>query len=169
MNDTSIIHLLEHNGAIFTTMLSGISPEMFTWKPAPEKWCLLEILCHLYDEEIYDFKPRIKHVLQNPDNPMPAIDPVKWVTEHKYMEQDYQRILNLFIEERSNSIKWLQTIKDPAWHSYYVHPKFGNMSAFMLLTNWLAHDYLHIRQITSLKYHYLQLQTRESLSYAGSW
>jgi hypothetical protein len=30
------------------------------------------------------------------------------------------------------------------------------MSAEMFLANWLAHDYLHIRQLIRLRYHYLE-------------
>lgn len=169
MNETSIIHQLEHNGAILTTMLSDIPDEMYKWKPSPEKWCLLEILCHLYDEEQFDFKSRIDHVLKTPNAPMPSIDPVNWVTQHRYMHQDYKKMLALFIEERSNSIKWLKTLSNPPWHHIHIHSKLGKMGASMLLANWLAHDYLHIRQITSVKYHYLQVHTNEPLSYAGNW
>ena len=35
--------------------------------------------------------------------------------------------------------------------------------------NWLAHDYLHIRQIIRLKFAYLQQLSKEDLSYAGNW
>jgi len=43
------------------------------------------------------------------------------------------------------------------------------MTASMFFSNWLAHDYLHIRQITRLKYDYLKQLTNEDLSYAGTW
>jgi hypothetical protein len=43
------------------------------------------------------------------------------------------------------------------------------MSAGMLLANWLAHDYLHFRQITKLKYDYIKYRTGEDLAYAGTW
>ena len=39
----------------------------------------------------------------------------------------------------------------------------------MMLTNWLAHDYLHIRQIIKLKFDFLKDQSDEHLSYAGEW
>jgi hypothetical protein len=39
----------------------------------------------------------------------------------------------------------------------------------MIFANWLAHDYLHIRQILRLKYEYLKSISEEDLSYAGEW
>jgi uncharacterized protein YutE (UPF0331/DUF86 family) len=44
-----------------------------------------------------------------------------------------------------------------------------NLSAKMIFKNWLAHDYLHIRQIIRLKFEYLKGFTGENLSYAGDW
>lgn len=169
MNQTSVINQLEHNGAQFMIIFSGLSSEMYTWKNTPEKWCILEILCHLYDEERFDFKARINHILKHPNKPMEPIDPIKWVTEHKYMQQDFKKTLALLMEERSNSIKWLHALENPKWENEYLHPQLGKMTASMLLANWLAHDYLHFRQITSVKYQYLQAHTNESLSYAGNW
>ena len=43
------------------------------------------------------------------------------------------------------------------------------MSAKLFLTNWLAHDYLHIRQIIRYQYHYLKESTAIDLGYAGNW
>jgi hypothetical protein len=43
------------------------------------------------------------------------------------------------------------------------------MTAMLFLSNWLAHDYLHIRQIIKLKFDYLEKMTGEGLSYAGDW
>jgi hypothetical protein len=38
-----------------------------------------------------------------------------------------------------------------------------------LISNWLAHDYLHIRQINRYCYEMLQQNTRQNLKYAGDW
>lgn len=43
------------------------------------------------------------------------------------------------------------------------------MSAKLFLTNWLAHDYLHIRQVNRMRYLYLKTQTGIPLDYAGDY
>ena len=43
------------------------------------------------------------------------------------------------------------------------------MSAENILANWLAHDLLHIRQITTLHWEYLSNMSESNLSYAGDW
>ena len=51
MEHKIIIQSLENNIAVFNSILSGASEKLQVWRAAPEKWNLLEIVCHLYDEE----------------------------------------------------------------------------------------------------------------------
>ncbi len=169
MEHQHIISNLAANESVFRAILSGVSREDYLWKQAENKWCLLEIVCHLYDEEREDFRKRIKHVLNTPHEPLSPIDPVGWVAERKYIEQDYEAKLEGFLEERRASIQWLNGLIDPKWEQAIQHATLGALSADLFLANWLAHDYLHIRQITKLKYDHLQKKSGEDLSYAGNW
>lgn len=164
-----IIHQLDRNAPVLFGMFSSIPAEARLWKPAPEKWCALEILCHLYDEEREDFRARTKHVLETPTEPMPGIDPVKLVTERNYIGQNYDTMLPGFLQERKGSIAWLNSLENANWESAYQHEKFGALKAKMFLTNWLEHDYLHMRQLLTLKHNYLKETTGDSLKYAGDW
>lgn len=169
MKHTAIIQELSRNRDVFKELLTGLTEEEYLWKPKPEKWCLLEIVCHLYDEEREDFRTRTRHVLENPMKPLSPIDPSGWVQERAYIRQNYANTLAKFVKERDQSVEWLQTLTSPKWDNAFKHPKFGQMTAKMFLSNWLAHDYLHIRQILKLKFGYLKQLTDETLTYAGEW
>ena len=164
-----IIQELDRNKMIFNSLFENVERQIYLWKPAPEKWCLLEILCHLYDEEREDFRARVKHTLENCQQPMSPIDPAGWVTGRKYIEQNYSDVLKKFLSERQLSVDWLGQLKTPEWSNSYIHPQLGAMTAEIFLSNWLAHDYLHIRQITRTKYLYLENISKQDLSYAGKW
>lgn len=169
MLHNSIIFTLADNRTTFEQMLRDQPREFVYWKPDSERWCLLEIVCHLLDEEVRDFRTRTQHILEHPELPLPGIDPGAWVHNHGYMQQSFDNVLTGFLEERLLSVEWLQSIKAPNWENSHLHPVLGRMSAHKMLTNWLAHDYLHMRQITRLKYDYLAHVTGDSLSYAGEW
>ncbi|MFZ5555060.1 MAG: DinB family protein [Bacteroidota bacterium] len=169
MNTVKIINSLEKNKPVFQSLLAETENDLITWKPSPEKWCLLEIVCHLYDEEREDFRARVKHTLETPFNPLPPIDPQGWVTSRNYMEWNYEETVKKFLTEREQSVQWLKSLNEPQWKNAYQHPKFGAMSAGMFLSNWLAHDYLHVRQIIKLKFDYLKHISGENLKYAGEW
>ena len=154
---------------VFQELLRGLSPEQQRWKPAPEKWCTLEVVCHLHDEEREDFRARLKHVLETPDEPMPKIDPPGWVSERDYMEQDFIEALDRFLQERGSSIAWLRGLTDAPWSNAYMHPKVGPVSCDLLLVNWVAHDLHHFRQLNNLRYGHLASISTEPLDYAGNW
>ena len=160
---------LRQNKTVFNNILKDCDEDMFLWKQSPEKWCLLEIVCHLYDEERDDFRFRTQWVLENPNKLPPPFNPLNWVTERKYMGQNYTEMLNKFLTERQHSIDWLKSLENPKWDNAYEHPKFGKASAKYYLDNWLAHDYLHLRQIFKLKFDYLKHRFCINLDYAGVW
>jgi DinB superfamily len=169
MNSNKIIDGLKKNISTYESLLLNTPHEEHAFKSGPKKWSLLEIVCHMHDEEREDFRARLKHVLENNPGDLPPIDPPAWVVDRKYSEQNYQEALRNFIKERKESIQWLNSLASPQWDNAYVHPKFGEMSGKLFLSNWLAHDYLHIRQILSVKHEYLKSISGESLSYAGDW
>lgn len=169
MNSKTIIVLLEKNKKVFQSLFEDLPSEIYRWQPESGKWSLLEILCHLFDEECEDFRARVKSVLENPGKPFTPIKPQQWVHERKYMEENYSEKLEQFLEERETSVKWLKSLQNPNWQNTYQHPELGPMSAHLFLNNWLAHDYHHIRQINQNYYLYLKERVSTPLDYAGKW
>ena len=171
MNTGFLIEELQKNARIFESFFipTPEADDFIRWKPFPEKWCLLEILCHLIDEEKEDFRTRVKFALENTPGQPPAIDPTGWVLSRNYIHQNYAEKCVEFLSERNLSTIWLNSLPEGNWTSFFIHPKFGKFTAHYLLSNWLAHDFLHIRQIIKLKYDYLAQKCGENSKYAGEW
>ena len=100
---------------------------------------------------------------------MIPISPNDWVKEHNYVSLNYQVSVDTFLKERDKSIKWLKSKAEANWNNVFVHHVLGDMSAKLFLTNWLAHDYLHMRQILRYQYQYLAEKSGIDLQYAGNW
>jgi hypothetical protein len=164
-----IIAELERNHAVFRSLLVDLPQELVQWRPSPEKWTILEIVCHLRDEESEDFRLRTKMTLENPDLAPPSIAPESWVLERTYAQQDYATVVREFLQAREMSIQWLRSLEQPQWENAWVHPKAGPLKASFFLQNWLAHDYLHLKQILQRKFNYLQEASQHVLDYAGTW
>ena len=79
MNLNYFINRLSENRQVFEGLLRGVNAEQARWKPSPEKWSMLEVVNHLYDEEREDFRLRLELTLRNPDEPWLRIDPQGWV------------------------------------------------------------------------------------------
>jgi DinB family protein len=170
MNLSEIFERLNNNGAVFKNLFHGVSKDQIHWRPEENKWSMLEIACHLLDEEKEDFRQRLDFTLNKPGVPWPAIDPEGWVKSRKYSDKDFQETITAFVTERIKSITWLNGLKGSNWDNKYLHPEAGSLSAKQLLANWLAHDLLHIRQITATNHAYLSHKIAPlNLHYAGEW
>lgn len=160
----------ESNSWVFNSLLSSVSIDQINWRPSVEKWNFLEIVNHLYDEEREDFRARLEKILNNDINWNP-IDPEGWVKSRNYSGKDYFKTLQDFINERKKSMEWLSNLKVNDWTIKVFHPGMDvEFTAYQMLASWLAHDYLHIRQIVRLKYQLLEEDLKpKSLEYAGRW
>ena len=168
MDHQKIIAHLRVNGDLFKYLFQSVSDEQARWKPGEDRWSMLEVINHLYDEEREDFRKRLELVLDNPAEPWPPIDPEGWVVQRKYNERNLRQSLDKFFEERPKSLLWLDKLDLPDWQATHHHPQMGPMSAELILANWLAHDLFHIRQATDLHFAYLtELVKPVALDYSG--
>ena len=150
MNPEETIRMLEANAGRIAAFYKDVSDSQARWKPAPEKWSMLEVLGHLIDEERDDFPKRLRLLLEKPESEWPPIDPEGWARDRDYNARDLAASVEAFLADRTASIEWLEDLDDPEWGIAYQHPKLGEIRAGDLLASWLAHDFLHMRQLANL-------------------
>jgi len=160
---------LAHGVEIVRQLVAGVSPAEARLKPTPETWSILEVVCHLYDEEREDFRPRLDIALHRPEEKWPKIDPAGWVTTRKYNDRDLVQALDGLLTERESSLTWLHGLSEPNWEAEYAAP-FGPIKAGDLLASWVAHDNLHTRQLVELRRsRLLGMVAPYRVKYAGDW
>ena len=170
MDARTIIHALARNAFAIGGIVAGVSDEQARWKPTASDWSILEVINHLYDEEREDFRTRVDFVLHRPGEDPPGIDPEGWVSERSYNERDLAESVQRWLAERRQSVAWLESLSDANWESAYDHPLGFRLRAGDLLAAWLAHDFLHLRQLTELHYAWAREQSKPfTLDYAGDW
>jgi len=153
--------------AIAIEALCQVDNQQAKWKPSESEWSILEVICHLYDEEREDFRARLAMLLSNPEQEWQPIAPEAWVKQRDYASQNHLEKIQLFLQERQNSIVWLGALTEPNWFNSKQHPEMGEMSAETMLFAWLAHDIRHIQQLSRLHYAYFQAHSHKGISYAG--
>ena len=137
------------------------------WKPAPEHWSILEIVCHMADEETEDFRARVESTLRDPAAAWPPLDLKDVAARRGYNARDPRAEVARFAAARRESVAWLRSLRTPDWSRTHIHPSAGALSAGDLLASWAAHDALHLRQIAR---RLPGLAGREGkIQYAGEW
>ena len=169
MNLDYFIERLATNRGVFESLVKGVAAEQAKWRPAPDKWSILEVVNHLYDEEREDFRQRLQLVLADPTQPWPKIDPRNWVTSRGYIDRDLNGSLENFLDEREKSLSWLRQLTNPNLQNSNENPN-GVLRGGDLLASWLAHDFLHIRQLSRLHWQYVgEISEPYQTAYAGPW
>jgi len=141
---------MQANASVLASLYDGLPDGQLDWRPLPQKWSLREVLGHLHDEEIDDFRTRVDLTLHHADQAWPGIDPEGWVTERGYAQWDAVATMSEWQRRRAETLQWLRSLDAPDWNRIYEHPQIGALSAGDLLLSWLTHDHLHIRQILKL-------------------
>lgn len=168
MDTERIIDRLEGFIDVLPALAGSVGTGDAGWKPDGASWSVVEIVAHLADEEVEDFRTRVRLTLADPGQPWPPIDPEGWARERNYQNRDLGPEIDRWVVERRASIVWLRSLASPAWDNAFRHPRFGPIHAGDVLASWAAHDALHARQIAKRLW---QLAKRDSgvfnTSYAG--
>lgn len=170
MDAETVAAQMAGDARIVETLLAGVTAEQARWKPDPDAWSILEVLNHLYDEELEDFRAHLDLILHRPDDPWSGIDPEGWVKERRYNERDLAESLDNFLCARRESLAWLAGLDGPDWQTAYKAP-FGEITAGDMVASWLAHDLLHLRQLVELRWAYTTTRLLQpyNVRYAGVW
>lgn len=167
MEFETLYHDLDYGAQMIRALVSGITQDEARIKPDSDSWSILEVICHLSDEERDDFRQRVDITLHRPTDEWPPIHPSAWVIERKYNERDFTEALSDFLAERSKSLVWLKNLEKPDWDA--VYPPRG-LKAGDLLVSWVAHDNLHIRQLVELRRARIaRIAPPYNFDYAGDW
>ncbi|MBC7773582.1 MAG: DinB family protein [Pyrinomonadaceae bacterium] len=170
MNASSIIDRLERMTTVLPSLVAGLPDADVKFKPPSLAWSILEVVNHLVDEEMLDFRARLRLTLEDPSTHWPPIDPEGWAVEKNYNEQDLAGSLVRFVNERAASVRWLRSLEFADWNLTYQHPRIGPIPAGVILASWQAHDALHIRQIAKRIFELASRDAPEfSTRYAGEW
>ncbi len=171
LNPAALASRLRVAPAMVEGLLAGVSPEDALWSPDGKAWSILEVVCHLDDEESEDFRVRLESTLTDPSRAWAPLDLDDVSAKRGYRGRDLRKSVLSFAEKRAENLMWLRGALGSAdWSRAYQHPKIGPVGSASLLASWAAHDALHLRQIAKRLY---ELANRDSggapTDYAGSW
>jgi hypothetical protein len=137
---------LERFPDLLDAMLTGLSPDGWRARPAPDEWAPVEIVCHLRDEEAEDFGARVRVILAGGASFAP-IDPERWAIERRYREADPGDALAAFGRRRSEGLAILETAPVEALTRVVASPSGLSLSGLDIVAAWVTHDRLHLAQL----------------------
>jgi uncharacterized damage-inducible protein DinB len=131
--------------------VSGLPEKVLCYKPAPDKWCILEILGHLADVEIV-YAYRLRQMLADKKPVIAPMDQNDWAQNLGCMETQPAEMVALYGLNRHANLRLLQRLKPGDLEKSAFHPETQkNFSVAELVERMATHGANHLQQIDRLK------------------
>jgi len=146
------LDILRATPAKLKAAVKGIPKSALLWTPAPGKWSILEIVCHLRDMERDAYLARYQRILAEDTPTLPDIDGDRYSLESDYRSQKLGETLREWTRLRRECLKLLSRVKREQWDRPGIHETGGRLTIEDFLSRQaLGNDEAHLGQIEAVK------------------
>lgn len=139
--------ILGATAAEIGTLIETLGPEKAQASPAPGKWSVAEIVCHLADCEIA-FAFRLRQTLAEDAHVLQPFDQDKWSAPYKGIAA--AEALAAFAALRAWNLTLLRKTLAVAKDRTVTHPERGTMTFQTIVETMAGHDLNHLVQIRKI-------------------
>ena len=131
--------------------VSGLPEKTLHYKPAPDKWCILEVLGHLADVEIV-YAYRLRQMLADKKPVIAPMDQDDWARNLGYLDTPPAELIALYGLNRHANLRLLRRLKSADLEKSAFHPEIQkNVTVAHLIESIATHGANHLEQIERLK------------------
>ena len=141
----------EKNPKQIATAVSGLPEKVLRYKPAPDKWCIQEILGHLADVELV-YAYRLRQMLADKKPVIAPMDQNDWARNLGCLETPPAELIALYGLNRHANLRLLRRLKPEDLGKSAYHPETKqDFTVAQLIESMGAHGANHLEQIERLK------------------
>jgi DinB superfamily len=138
--------------------VAGVSDRILRYKPAPDKWCILELLGHLADmETLYAY--RMRQMLADENPVIAPIDQDAWARNLGYLQSNPMELIALYGLNRHANLQLVRRLNPSDLEKSAYHPELKRqVTVAEMLEKMAIHGPNHLQQIEKLKRSAVQVQ-----------
>jgi hypothetical protein len=146
------LEVLRATPARLKAALKGVPRKLALWTPAPGKWSIQEIVCHMRDMERDAYLARYGRITAEENPTLPDIDGDAYALEGDYRSQKLPGVARDWLRLRKQCLALLKAVKGDAWQRVGTHETAGPLSlAALLRRHARGNDEAHLSQIDAIK------------------
>jgi DinB family protein len=126
--------------------LAKVPAEALTWRPAPGKWSVHEVIIHCADSEANGHM-RIRYVVGEAEPLVVGYDQDRWAREFDYHSLPLEPALATIRAVRANTLPLLERLTEAQWQRTGRHTEHASYGALKWLEIYAEHLEVHVRQI----------------------
>jgi len=144
---------------IVALSVTGAAGAELDFVPAPGKWSVRQILCHLADGEIVG-AARFRRVIAEDAPTLMAYDQDAWAAHLDYANKKIAQALETFRHVRAGNYELLRSLPEAAYKRKGLHSEHGPVTLFDLLGIYTQHAEKHSEQIRGVRLEYKTSKTK---------
>jgi hypothetical protein len=158
-NELPCLDMLDATPDLLRGLMSDLSHEDASWKPAPDRFSVAEVLAHLSHSEGHCYRMRLDRFLTE-ERPEFEPDDAQMYLE-LYRDADPEDAFDHFEEQRENNVEFLRTLEASDGERKALHKSAGEITLNNMLHEWALHDLGHVKQVAEI------VRARKYLAGAG--
>ena len=135
--------------------MTGAAGAELDYAPAPGKWSLRQILCHLADSEM-EAGIRMRRIIAEDNPTLLAYDQDAWAERLDYSRRKTTQALETFRHIRGLNYELLQSLPEEAFQRQGIHSERGPVTLLDMLRLYARHAEKHAAQIQAVRQAYRQ-------------
>lgn len=150
MNIEILLDSLDKAPTILEDLISEIPQSVFKNKRIPEKWCIHEHTCHLYDaQKMMIDRFNIFKATKRPSF-TPFLPGTNDTPDDHLIDMDLKTSLEGFRTDRKSMVALLKTFTVEDWGNEATHPEYIQYNPKLFLRHIVMHDHFHMYRIEEL-------------------
>jgi hypothetical protein len=154
MNEAELkqhIEAAEKSPKQIAAAVSGLPDKTLRYKPAPDKWCILEVLGHLADIEVV-YAYRMRQMLADKKPVIAPMDGDDWARNLGYTETPSAELVALYGLNRHANLRLLRRLTPGELGKTAFHPELQReVTVAEMIEKMAGHGAGHLQQIERLK------------------
>lgn len=146
----ALIARYQHGIALFEEAVRGAAKDEVDLVPAPGKWTIRQITCHMADSEAVA-AVRYRMIAAQPGSSLSAFDQEQWADQLVYSQQPLEEAVTAYVTLRRYNCALLRVLPWEAWSRTAVHVERGEQTLFKMVEHNALHAETHAGQVWNIR------------------
>lgn len=150
---SEIADLLERfrrGGELVAMATTGAAGPELDFVPAPGKWTIRQIVCHLADSELVG-ADRLRRVIAENNPTLVSFDQDAWASNLDYGKRKLSQAVETFRRIRTENFELIKDLPAAAWERAGTHSERGRITLLDLLRIYAEHAENHVVQLRQIR------------------
>ena len=156
-----LLERFRRGGELLAVATTGAAGPELDFKPAPDKWCVRQIACHLADSEAVNVM-RLRQILAEDHPTLQSFNGEAWAERLDYGKRKLSQVIETFRRLRTENHELLKDLPEEAFARSGTHTEDGPLTLRALVKGSAEHVEEHVKEIQGVRAAYKEHRAKHA-------